>query len=207
MRYPLISLNLADHAMLRKVMLLLTITLAFGAVGSAHSAEKRIAYLVSDVRIPFWEIMKRGIEHRAASLGYKVDIYSADNDAKREIEFVAKAIKDRVDGLVISPTNSSAAVTILRLAKSSKIPVVIADIGTDSGDYVSYIASDNFEGSYQLGKVLVKALQSRHWDKGSVGIIGIPQKRANGKARTAGFMKALEETGVKGGDLRQQEFL
>ena len=54
MRYPLISLNLADHAMLRKVMLLLTITLAFGAVGSAHSAEKRIAYLVSDVRIPFW---------------------------------------------------------------------------------------------------------------------------------------------------------
>ena len=205
MRYPLISLNLADHAMLRKVMLLLTITLAFGAVGSAHSAEKRIAYLVSDVRIPFWEIMKRGIEHRAASLGYKVDIYSADNDAKREIEFVAKAIKDRVDGLVISPTNSSAAVTILRLAKSSKIPVVIADIGTDSGDYVSYIASDNFEGSYQLGKVLVKALQSRHWDKGSVGIIGIPQKRANGKARTAGFMKALEETGVKGGDLRQQD--
>lgn len=170
----------------------------------AQAQEKRLAYVVSDVRIPFWDIMKRGIEHRAASLGYKVDIYSADNDPKREIEFVAKAIKDRVDGLVISPTNSSAAVTILRLAKTAKIPVVIADIGTDSGDYVSYIASDNFEGSYQLGKVLVKALQSRHWDKGSVGIIGIPQKRANGKARTAGFMKALEETGVKGGDLRQQ---
>jgi len=183
---------------------LLVCVLALSAAISAQAAEKRLAYIVSDVRIPFWEIMKRGIEHRAGSLGYQIDVYSADNDAKRELEFVAKAIKDKVAGIVISPTNSSAAVTILRLAKTAKIPVVIADIGTDSGDYVSYIASDNFEGSYQLGKLLVKALQARQWDKGSVGIIGIPQKRANGKARTAGFMKALEEGGIKGGDLRQQ---
>jgi ABC-type sugar transport system substrate-binding protein len=55
-----------------------------------------------------------------------------------------------------------------------------------------------------LGKVLTHALQARHWDKGSVGIIAIPQKRANGKARTAGFMKALDEAGIKGGDIRQQ---
>lgn len=183
---------------------LVVCVLALGAVTSAQAADKRLAYVVSDVRIPFWGIMKRGIEHRAGSLGYQVDIYSADNDAKRELEFVAKAIRDKVAGIVISPTNSSAAVTILRLAKTAKIPVVIADIGTDSGEYVSYIASDNFEGSYQLGKLLVKALQARQWDKGSVGIIGIPQKRANGKARTAGFMKALEEARIKGGDLRQQ---
>jgi len=169
-----------------------------------HAADQRIAYIVSDIRIPFWDIMKRGIEHRAQALGYELDVYSAGNDAKRELKFTSKAIKDKVDGIIISPTNSSAAVTILKLAKTAKIPVVIADIGTDSGEYVSYIASDNHEGSFQLGKVLVKALQARQWDKGSVGIIAIPQKRANGKARTAGFMKALDEAGIKGGNLRQQ---
>ncbi|GAB1393020.1 hypothetical protein MASR1M60_11830 [Rhodocyclaceae bacterium] len=200
----LLTLKMACRTTFRMTMWWLTIVLACGVLGSASAADSRIAYVVSDVRIPFWDIMKRGIEQRAGSLGYKVDVYSADNDAKREIEFVAKAIKDKVDGLIISPTNSSAAVTILRLAKTASIPVVIADIGTDSGEYVSYIASDNFEGSYQLGKVLVKALQAKHWEKGRVGIIGIPQKRANGKARTAGFMKALEEAGIKGADLRQQ---
>lgn len=178
--------------------------LSLSGAGSVQAAEKRLAYVVSDIRIPYWDIMRRGIESRALELGYRVDIYSADNIARREIESVAKAIHDKVDGLVISPTNSSAAVTILRLAKAAKIPVVIADIGTDSGEYVSYIASDNFEGSYQLGKLLAKALQKRQWSKGTVGIIGIPQRRANGKARTAGFLKALEEAGIRGGDLRQQ---
>ncbi|MCI5143759.1 MAG: sugar ABC transporter substrate-binding protein, partial [Candidatus Electrothrix sp. ATG1] len=37
-----------------------------------------------------------------------------------------------------------------------------------------------------------------------VGIIAIPQKRANGKARTRGFMRALDEAGIKGAGIEQQ---
>lgn len=170
----------------------------------AQAAEKHLVYLVSDARIPFWDIMKRGIVARASTLGYQLDVYSAENNARQELEFTTRAIQHAVDGIIVSPTNSSAAVTILKLAKRANIPVVIADIGADAGDFVSYIASDNQEGSYQLGKVLAAAMQARRWDKGSVGIIAIPQKRANGKARTAGFMKALDEAGIRGADIRQQ---
>jgi ABC-type sugar transport system substrate-binding protein len=205
MRHPLSAIQTSSLRVLRVLSVLaLAVFLALGVSKTVHAAEKRLAYLASDLRIPFWDIMKRGIEHRAGALGYQLDVFSADNDAKRELEFTAKAIKDNVAGIILSPTNSSAAVTVLKLAKTAAIPVVIADIGTDGGEYVSYIASDNQEGSYQLGKILVKALQAKQWDKGSVGIIAIPQKRANGKARTAGFMKALDEAGVKGADLRQQ---
>lgn len=171
---------------------------------TAIASELRLVYIVSDQRIPYWEIMARGVEHRATNLGYTLDIYSADNNAKQELEFVAKAIQEKVDGMIISPTNSSAAATILRLAQSAKIPVVISDIGTDSGEYVSYIGSDNFEGSYQLGKILVQSLEARDWLDGSVGIIAIPQKRSNGQARTSGFMKALNEAGLSSADLHQQ---
>ena len=174
------------------------------SAGIAQSAEQQFAYLVSDLRIPFWDIMKRGIGSRAEALGYTVVFYSAENNAKRELELTARAIREKVDGIILSPTNSSAAVTILKLAKAAGIPVVIADIGADSGDYVSYIASDNREGSYQIGKVLAKALQARQWEKVSVGIITIPQKRINGQARTAGFMQAMDEAGIKGAGLRQQ---
>lgn len=168
------------------------------------SQNNRIAYLVSDIRIPFWEIMSRGMKAEAKSLGYELEIYSADNIKKIELENTIKAIKSNVAGIIISPISSSTGTTILRLAKQANIPVVISDIGAQSQDYVSFISSNNFKGAYGLGKVLVKKMQEHHWHDGTVGIIAIPQKRANGKARTNGFMKALGEGNINGADIQQQ---
>lgn len=182
-------------------LLLIVLSLSSGV---AQAAERRLAYLVSDLNIPFWEIMSRGIDARSKALGYKTTVYSAGNDAKRELELTAQIIRKKVDGIILSPTNSSAAVTILKLAVAAGIPVVISDIGSDGGGYVSYVASDNLQGSYQIGKVLAKAMRVRQWDSGSVGIIAIPQKRANGRARTTGFMRAMDEAGIKGAGIRQQ---
>ncbi|MFZ5484465.1 MAG: substrate-binding domain-containing protein [Pseudomonadota bacterium] len=183
---------------------LLLLGVALTISGSVLAEDKRLAYIVSDLRIPFWDILRRGVTHQAEQLGYRLEVYSAENSAKREVEFVTRAIRDRVDGIILSPTHSSAAVTLLKLAGKAGIPVVIADIGTDGGPHVSTIVSDNRKGAYQLGRILGQALKARGWQKGSVGIIAIPQKRANGKARTAGFMQALQEAGIRGADLRQQ---
>lgn len=168
------------------------------------SANKKLAYIVSDMRIPFWAIMARGVERSAETMGYEVDIYSADNSRKKELEFTAKAIRENVAGIIVSPTTSLACVTILKLAKSANIPVVISDIGADRGEYVSYISSNNREGAYSIGKVLAKEMLNRGWSDGRVGIISIPQKRLNGQLRTAGFMQAMDEAGIKTADIRQQ---
>ena len=148
--------------------------------------------------------MWRGIEARSIKLGYEVISYSAENNAKKEIQSTINAIKDNVAGIIVSPTNSSACVTILKLAKSAGIPVVISDIGTDGGEYVSYISSDNEDGAYKIGKILAEKMHKLNWQDGRVGIIAIPQKRANGRARTAGFMQAMEEARIKGAGIRQQ---
>lgn len=166
--------------------------------------EKRLAYIVSDVRIPFWEIMSRGIKTQAQKLGYEIDIYTSENILKNEIKNSADAIKKRVDGIVLSPISSSSAVTILKLASKADIPVVISDIGADSDNYVSYISSNNYDGAYKIGKVLVQKLKELNWQDGTVGIVSIPQKRSNGKARTEGFLKALKESGIQSSALHQQ---
>lgn len=170
----------------------------------AYAQEKRLAYLVSDARIPFWQIMADGIRHEADELGYSVSVYSADNQARKELEFIAKAIREKVQGIILSPTNSSAAVTILKLAERSGIPVILSDVGADTSDYVSYIKSDNYQGAYDLGGVLASALEDKGWGNGTVGIIAVPQKRDNGKARTEGFLHALEERGIKSAGMHQQ---
>ena len=74
--------------------------------GAAHASEGRLVYLVSDLRIPFWDIMWRGIRQRAQALNYSIEVHSAENDAKRELEHTVAAIKSGVDGIVLSPTQA-----------------------------------------------------------------------------------------------------
>jgi ribose transport system substrate-binding protein len=174
-------------------------------ISSIMAEQKKLAYLVSDTQIPFWSIMAKGMKKSAQLKGYELEIYSAGNIKKNEMINTVKAIKSGVDGIIISPINSSTAVTIMKLAKKANIPVVVSDIGADKKDYISYISSNNEDGAYKIGKILAKEMKRLKIDKdGTVGIVAIPQKRANGKARTKGFMKALKESNIKGAGILQQ---
>ena len=173
-------------------------------LAAQENTPKKLAYITSDLEIPFWKIMSKGVAGEAQSLGYEVHLYSAANSPKKELQNMIDAIDKKVDGIILSPTTSSASVTLLKFAKKASIPVVIADIGSDSKDYVSFISSDNFTGAYELGKILGHEMQQKGWQNERVGIIAIPQKRDNGKARTKGFLEALNEFGVDKADIRQQ---
>ena len=167
--------------------------------------QKKLAYIVSDINIPFWQIMSKGIKEKSVEFGYEIDIYNSNNLKKNELENMALALDKKIDGLIISPINSSTAATLLEIAKINNIPVVIADIGSNSKDYVSFISSDNKKGAYELGKILAKHMKNLSWNKeGTVGIISIPQKRTNGKDRTLGFIQALDEESIKVSGFYQQ---
>lgn len=166
---------------------------------------KKLAYIVSDINIPFWQIISKGIKDKSNELGYEIHIYSSNNLKKNELENLASAISLKIDGLIISPINSSTASTLLEIANMNKIPTIVADIGSDSQNYLSFISSDNKKGAYELGKILSKYMKSLSWNKeGTVGIIAIPQKRLNGKDRTIGFIQALEEDNIKVSGMYQQ---
>lgn len=184
---------------------LVTLGLTMLLSNNIYADSKKLAYIASDITIPFWSIMAKGMENKAKELGYKLEIYSSNNSKKEELTSTIIALKSKVDGLIISPINSSTAVTILNFAQKANTPVVISDIGTDRGEYVSFISSNNFDGAYNIGKVLAKKMKKLNIAKnGTVGIVAIPQKRANGKARTAGFLKAMNEANIKTAGILQQ---
>ncbi len=176
----------------------------FPSIFFASSINKKLVYIAPDMNIPFWQIMSKGISNASNSLGYDVEVYDSTNSTKKELQHTIKSIKDKVSGIIISPTTSSSCVTILKFAKKASIPVVVLDIGTDEGEYVSYISSNNREGAYKLGKVLAKKMKNIGYEDGKVGIVAISQKRLNGQERTAGFMKALKEEKIKSADIKQQ---
>ncbi|GAN78232.1 substrate-binding domain-containing protein [Acidisphaera rubrifaciens] len=173
--------------------------------GVARAEGKRLAYLTPGLDLPFWRILSKGIEAEAKRNGAVATTYDSHNSAQTQLQNAQDAIAKRVDGLIISPTDSSTAPSVLALAKRAGIPVVIADIGTTGGEYVSFIISDNEAGAYGTGQALARAMKAKGWEKGTVGLVTISLARKNGQARTNGFKKALAEAGIRDVALSQMQ--
>ena len=177
----------------------------FAPLASAFAASKDIVYLTPGLDLPFWRYLSKGVEAAAKEKGYGFQALDSHNSAQTQLQNAQDSIARGVAGIVISPTDSSTAPSVLALAKKANIPVVIADIGTNSGDFASFISSDNYRGAHDVGTALAAALKKKGWEKGSVGIVAISQARKNGQARTKGFLDGLKEGGFEGKEAGLQQ--
>ena len=174
----------------------LAVSIGSLTITHASAATKEIVYLTPGLDLPFWRYLSEGIQKVAKDKGYDYQALDSHNSAQTQLRNAQDAIARGVAGIIISPTDSSTAPSVQQLAAAAKIPVVIADIGTNGGDYVSFIISDNYEGAKGVGEALAKALKAKGWESGSVGLVTISQARKNGQARTAGFRDAMKTAGI-----------
>lgn len=192
----------------RTLILALALVLGMGVAAPAPAQAKdkmEFAYLTPGLDLPFWRYLAKGIEDTAAKAGHHVTTYDSNNDAAKQLANAQDAIARKVDGIFISPTDSSTCPKVLQLAAAAKIPVIISDIGTDSGEYLSFVISDNTDGAYQIGKVMAAQLKAAGAPEGPVGLVTISLARANGQKRTDGWRTAMKEAGVKEADLKEMQ--
>ncbi len=170
------------------------------AIGSPTQAQENgeLVYMTPGLDLAFWRYVSEGVKSVAEENGYGFAALDSTNDPQTQLQNAQDAIARGVAGIVLSPTDSSTAPAVLQLAKDAGIPVVIADIGTDSGEFVSVIGSNNYEGANGVGQALAAAMQDAGKTDATVGIVGISQARLNGQARTNGFKDAMAEGGVTG---------
>jgi ribose transport system substrate-binding protein len=156
-----------------------------------------IAYLTPGLNVPFWKFLSDGIKQAAAAADADIEVtdYDSRNDAATQLQNAQDAITRGVSAIIISPTDSSTAPAVLELAEEAGTPVIIADIGTDEGEYVSFVISSNEQGAYEAGQVLVSEMEANDWSGGDVIMITISQARINGQNRTRGITRAVEEGG------------
>ena len=185
-------MKLSRRGLISVVSALAATTMGFAAPARAADT-KEIVYLTPGLDLPFWRYLSKGIEAEAKKAGYSYTALDSHNSAETQLKNAQDAIARGVAGIAISPTDSSTAPSVLALAARAKIPVVVADIGTNSGDYVSFIISDNYQGAHGVGEALAAALKEKGWQDGSVGLVTISQARKNGQARTAGFRDAMKD--------------
>ncbi|WP_295756223.1 substrate-binding domain-containing protein [Undibacterium sp.] len=162
---------------------------------NVYATEKLIVYITPGLDLPFWRTLGGGVKDMALANGYQYLVLDSKNKDENQIAHIKTAIAKGAAGIVISPTDSKAAPAILELASRAKIPVVIADIGTNGGDYISYVKSDNYKGAFGVGVALAAALKEKGWDNEQFALCTISLARKNGQDRTNGFRDAMKEAG------------
>ncbi len=162
----------------------------FAALGLALAScrgggKKTIAVVPKATSHVFWLSVQAG----AMAAGQKFDVNvvwngpAQETEYDRQIEIVDSMIARHVDGLAIAAAERKALVQVIDRAVSLGIPVAVFDSGVDSTNYLTFIATNNYEAGQMGARELAKLLQG----KGSVAIIMHEAGSASTMDRERGF--------------------
>ncbi len=121
---------------------------------------------------------------------YDCIIMVSQESAKREKQHIETLISMRVDGLIMSLSEETQDYAIFNKLSEMKIPVVYIDRVPDIPD-IPTVTVDDEGGAYSA----VKSLYERGFE--TIGLIGGYDYINIGKARNAGFYKAIDEIGLR----------
>ena len=154
-----------------------------------QSKKKSIAVIPKGTAHLFWVTVHQGADDAGKEFG--VDILwngpAQETDYSRQLEILDLMINRHVDGIVVAAADSKVLNQSLARAKQLGIPVTVFDSGVDSDDYISFVATNNYEAG-QMGARKLAALLN---GKGKVAVVMNTPGSASTMERERGFSEAM----------------
>ncbi|MED3889199.1 ribose ABC transporter substrate-binding protein RbsB [Peribacillus frigoritolerans] len=141
----------------------------------------KVGVSISTLNNPFFVSLKDGIEKEAKEKGMKVTVVDAQDDTAKQISGIEDLILQKVDVLLVNPTDSAAISSAVKDANDAGIPVITIDRSSDEGDIETFIASDNVAGGEMAAEYLVKELGEKAKVVELEGVSGASATRERGK--------------------------
>jgi ribose transport system substrate-binding protein len=141
----------------------------------------KVGVSISTLNNPFFVSLKDGIEKEAKEKGMKVTVVDAQDDTAKQISGIEDLILQKVDILLVNPTDSSAISSAVQSANEAGIPVITIDRSSEEGDIETFIASDNVAGGELAAEYLVKELGENAKVVELEGVSGASATRERGK--------------------------
>jgi ribose transport system substrate-binding protein len=158
--------------------------------GCQKSAKKVIAVVPKGTSHLFWMAVQAGA--LAAGEEYDVQIEwngpASETEYPRQIQIVESFISRRVDGIALAAAERRALIGVVDRAAAAGIPVTIFDSGIDSENYVTFLATNNYEAGQLAGRTLGRLLNGN----GTVGIVMHAPGSASTMDRERGFEDAIK---------------
>ena len=177
---------------MKKLFAVLLVVLLVAAPAAA--AEKTLGLVISTLNNPFFVTLKQGAEDAAAKAGVKLVVLDAQDDSAKMTAAMEDLIQQKVDAILVNPTDSDAVTPSIMKANAAGIPVLTIDRGASGGQVLCHVASDNVAGGVMAGEFLAKKLEGKGNVVELVGIPGTSAARDRGK----GFNDAVAKfSGIK----------
>ncbi len=161
------------------------------ARGLKASRSATVGVVITDLSDPFFAPIVKGIQKVARQQGYHLILSDTDENYQMEEEVLETLIERRVDGLLITPVQTSSQ-DIVEL-KKKRVPFVLLCRHFDFELLVETdcVCSDDVEGAFLATRHLI--------EKGHRRILFINGLTyvSSAKERLAGYKRALLEAGLK----------
>ncbi len=157
--------------------------------GSGAADTRRIGVIPKETASQYWKGVRNGAEQAAKEENVTIlwNGPEVETDCERQIQIVEDMIAQKVDGIILAPSNRKALVPAVEKIASRDIPCVIIDSGVETDKYLSYMATDNFKGgvlaAQRIGKILA--------GKGEIIVVAWTPNSASTDARLQGFRETL----------------
>ncbi|AHG19822.1 sugar ABC transporter [Chania multitudinisentens RB-25] len=138
---------------------------------------------------PFYIELADAMKAEAKKDDVVLNISIANQDLNKQLSDVEDFITKKVDAIIISPVDSKGVQAAIIKAEKAGIPVITVDVAAEGVPVVSHVATDNYAGGVEAGKLMGKQLNG----KGKVAIIDYPALQSV-VARVEGFKKGLADT-------------
>ena len=174
------------------VVLFLSLCNLFACSGEKSPPSKiTIAVIPKGTTHEFWKSIHAGAVKAQRELELEIIWKGPLKEDNREdqIALVENFISRGVTGIVLAPLDDTALRVPVASAQRSGIPVVIIDSDLQSEDYVSFVATDNYQGGRMAGAELSKRLNG----SGKVIMLRYQEGSASTMKREQGFLDAIAE--------------
>jgi len=158
--------------------------------GSSHD-EHRIAVIPKGTSSVFWESVRLGAQKAGEELGYEISWNGPEleSDRERQIQIVEDFIALKVAGVVLAPNGSNALVPKVEEMFAKNIPCVIIDSEINTDKYVSFAATNNYQGGVIAARRMGKILDG----KGKVIVVKFMPGSGSTTNRENGFIDTIEK--------------
>lgn len=151
------------------------------------SRSQTVAFVVPDIRNPFFTAMFEGVESEARANGQSLLVVNTGEDPSREVEALRELRSQRVDGFIVGLTRRTPPELVESLQHAKKAFVLVDRVGPSGVDQVTVLND-------VAAKVMVDHLVEIGHRR--IGVVAGARGISTAEDRLAGYQAGLEAAGI-----------
>ena len=159
--------------------------------GCNRSGQKTIAVIPKGTAHLFWVSVHAGA--LSAGKDFNVEILwngpAQETEYDRQVQILDSMVARHVDGIALAVTERQALVPPLDRAVAAGIPVTVFDSGIDSNNYLTFVATNN----YEAGQLAARTLAELVGGKGNIAMVANAPGSGSTMDREKGFTDVMEK--------------